>query len=1856
MNNAFSVLTGCKLADNSASTGGGVYEIGSEVDIIDCDLIDNSSDVGGGLVVVETLAEIFGCTIRGNTAFQTVQPIDPNVPADPNAPTADPNDPNTPYQPQGVVYGAGGGLYCFSSDARVRDCVITENTASGSGGGVYLAGYDDPVWALDLQIKNCLITDNRAFRDGGGISSNWYAEPVISNCTIADNQLLQIPSYGGGIYCSYDSNTLVTDSIFWANTGYKGSQIAVASGFPYGMDTVLTVNHSDVQLEPETDVPTALDLVLCIDTTNTMWDDIAAIRASAAEIVDAVAQDFEDYRIAVVDYRDFNQPNLDPNAGAPYGDPNTDYPYNDIQPFTANPATAIGSLTTGLGGGDEPASVYAALMHCIDHNALITAMPNEPNFYGADPNSVGPGQWRRGDDVARVIILIGDSEPHDYEPFTNYTLDNVVQAATTGPVSQRIFTILTGHGIYDPQASTYFRRLAAGTGAPALQAANPEQVANMIMAAIGSLTHVPLPVYVEQDSVLNGWDPNDNIWYMWDPNGAAGNISEDPGFLLGYYLSQFDAGQTYESNCVDGGSVLASQAGLGTPYKYTTRIDDINDQNQLDMGYHYRHGLPKYELTVVVVDANGDVIDPNINPELMHGYVDPNGQRLSYYEGQVVELQAHPDPNYQVRKWTGADGVPFLNLDNTNLNTVTMTQDRYVTVQFEPTPSYIVYMAVVGEYPGWLDPNGPPPLDSDPSGWWYRYYDRTKVSLIATPYDPNWVVRAWTGTDDDLSLALTNTVTIWGANTVVTVEFQPVGQGDIWILRDPNTRYDTIQDAIDDANIPGDVVMVGDGLYTGDGNRDLVFRGVPITVRSVNGPQGCMIDCEGSADEPHRAFYLLGPAEANDPNRNLIVDDVNFVIQGFTITGGHANFGGAIYFNRNAIAVVDNCIITGNTVGEEGQTEGSGGAGVYFADIPVDSEDANAVRPILTNCTITNNISYRHGGGIYCTNASPQITNCQIASNHAGGPYSWWYGWGPEAWGGGVYCEAESAPHIIDCLILSNSSTGIGGAIYLNNSPAIIRFCTIMYNSGLDLDPGAFDGEGEKGGIVGVESEPTINHCIIGLNYEGGEYGYWSDLWQYGDDLYNVSATFSCIENGDEGEGNISDDPMFTAGGLGSLYLSQMRAGQAADSPCLDAGQEGVWQTVVDDYNLGLRTTSIQNHYDVGMADMGFHYPFWDGPPIKYLLSVVVVGNGTVQFDDPNCAYDPFFRGRSVSYDPNCGVIEVDQATSPMYIEAWPGATVSLEAIPGDPNYRLRRWSGTDNDGTYSNFNAVSMYGSRYLYVEFERAVLRTLSVGAGEYSYVGIQEAIDDARDGDIVLISSGVYPGTGYTVAGKNITITGANPDNNDVVAATVIDCSGEVGGGIHILGAPGGTTVLRGITIINSDVSYGTPPQPDDPGLRGYNGSDNLPYIDIDLDPYGSRFTGTGTVSGNAAITVVGNHTVANCIIRNCSVGGGNASAGTAGDEEYQPGGDGGTGGSAGAAGIYIGDYFYYDYVYVEDPCLPGGYDYVQVALRWGGSAKIINCLIEGCTATAGDGADGGNGGQYANGGNGGLPGRAMGAGVFCDVNTTPTFINCTIKNCQVIGGNGGNGGDGGQYGAGGFGGLTYADPNQDAPSNHSAYGAGVYCHVLCEPTFINCTFSDSVTEGSVSGQGGYSSGGFQNQPRNNYNIPSYGAGVFCDTGTDSLFQGCTLQGNQTTYHGSQYTGYGGGIFLDGTRTALDYDPYSYQYGYSSWYYYYYYLDASSLGIVRASLTDCNFVGNSAPAGGGIYWISADVEVNDCNFAYNESYAGAGLASIDSSVTISRCIAQGNIAAQVAPPEEPNEPNEPGTYTPQGVVFGA
>ena len=80
--------------------------------------------------------------------------------------------------------------------------------------------------------------------------------------------------------------------------------------------------------------------------------------------------------------------------------------------------------------------------------------------------------------------------------------------------------------------------------------------------------------------------------------------------------------------------------------------------------------------------------------------------------------------------------------------------------------------------------------------------------------------------------------------------FEMVEGETLTVDDDGNAEYTRIQDAIDYAN-DDDTVIVGEGIYTGNGNRDLDFKGKSITVRSTdpNDPASFPLSISGTVKD-----------------------------------------------------------------------------------------------------------------------------------------------------------------------------------------------------------------------------------------------------------------------------------------------------------------------------------------------------------------------------------------------------------------------------------------------------------------------------------------------------------------------------------------------------------------------------------------------------------------------------------------------------------------------------------------------------------------------------------------------------------------------------------------------------------------------------------------------------------------------------------------------------------------------------------------------------------------------------------------------------------------------------------------------
>ncbi|MCK9995476.1 MAG: hypothetical protein KAH56_04255 [Candidatus Krumholzibacteria bacterium] len=213
---------------------------------------------------------------------------------------------------------------------------------------------------------------------------------------------------------------------------------------------------------------------------------------------------------------------------------------------------------------------------------------------------------------------------------------------------------------------------------------------------------------------------------------------------------------------------------------------------------------------------------------------------------------------------------------------------------------------------------------------------------------------------------------------------------NLLVYPDGSGIYPTIEDAVD-AAMPGDVILLQPGVFTGPGNRGIDIE----KVVDIQAPDGCVIDCEGLS----RAFQVA---------------DFEVSFQGLTIRNGSATTGGAINAVASQITLAD-CVF------EDNFSSGDGGA--IYAD------ESN----IQTNSLIFSaNRAGGDGGGFYLTNDS--VLSLYQSTMIRNGAHE----------GNGVYLEMDSSCSILNSIIVYGVEGSACSDYYSNN---YIVQCTDVYGN-----------------------------------------------------------------------------------------------------------------------------------------------------------------------------------------------------------------------------------------------------------------------------------------------------------------------------------------------------------------------------------------------------------------------------------------------------------------------------------------------------------------------------------------------------------------------------------------------------------------------------------------------------------------------------------------------------------------------------------------------------------------------------------------------------------------------------------------
>jgi len=302
-----------------------------------------------------------------------------------------------------------------------------------------------------------------------------------------------------------------------------------------------------------------------------------------------------------------------------------------------------------------------------------------------------------------------------------------------------------------------------------------------------------------------------------------------------------------------------------------------------------------------------------------------------------------------------------------------------------------------------------------------------------------------------------------------------------FVSPDSSGDFPTIQDAINSVQ-DGDTIDLANGVFMGEGNRDISFLGKEIVVQSQSGnPSKCVIKCEGLSEEYHRGFFFQSGETSES-----VLEGVT-IRKGLTHAGGgvlcqsssptliHVRFeenisdaGGGLFVGKDSAPILSGCEFTNNSAllgggifsdeessplivncnFEENQAKSNdyaGGGGLLCN---------NAEGVVLTNCTFANNTSDAHGGALYCEGGM-NLTECTFTDNQA-------------IWSGGGAYLVEGAPKLTDCIFTGNNADTDGGGLALqNNLDVKLTGCEFRINTAL------VDG----GGIFSNSSSPILKQC-----------------------------------------------------------------------------------------------------------------------------------------------------------------------------------------------------------------------------------------------------------------------------------------------------------------------------------------------------------------------------------------------------------------------------------------------------------------------------------------------------------------------------------------------------------------------------------------------------------------------------------------------------------------------------------------------------------------------------------------------------------------------------------------------------------
>lgn len=418
----------------------------------------------------------------------------------------------------------------------------------------------------------------------------------------------------------------------------------------------------------------------------------------------------------------------------------------------------------------------------------------------------------------------------------------------------------------------------------------------------------------------------------------------------------------------------------------------------------------------------------------------------------------------------------------------------------------------------------------------------------------------------------------------------------------------------------GDEIWVAAGLYKpGTARTDTFNLGSGVAL------YGGFVGYETSRaqrDWQHNVTVLSGDIDNNDltdPN-GIVTTTAHIVganayhvvtiegivetarLDGFTITAGNANMhlypyhawlGGGMY-NLDSNPTLANVTFSGNNAVDQGGGMYSMNSAPVLLNVTFIGNNAGAYgggmtndesSPTLTDVTFLANSAGSHGGGMYNGTSIVTLLNVTFLENHAGSQ------------GGGMY-KGYSTGTLTNLIFGSNSAGSQAGGMYNGNSEITLTNALFFANSAGAHGGGMYNGGTSTPNLVNVTFAANSAALLGGGMYNGGSSIVTlanAILWGnsgigspqiYTSDTSTTLVTYSNVQGGHAGTGNIDSDPLFANAAGGNLRL---RFG----SPSIDAGNNLAVPTgVTTDLDGGPRFVDVPYMPNTGLGqpplvDMG---------------------------------------------------------------------------------------------------------------------------------------------------------------------------------------------------------------------------------------------------------------------------------------------------------------------------------------------------------------------------------------------------------------------------------------------------------------------------------------------------------------------------------------------------------------------------------------------------------------------------------------------------------------------------------------------